>query len=254
MNYALEAFNQNECIIVDFIGKIKEIKYLTDEQKKILSNILKKVDYNLILFNLQTLFLYFVRNKNIDGTEKLIEEIDLLPNNIIKLDEKVFSAFKNSQFDIQLNQLVDCYEYIEQYNYDKILLNVSKNINNKLTEKQISELNKHFKSKENLLINKQDLGNALKKYICRFLLGDRFKNVEQNIFLYLKFKKELWNEKINSEKNQIQFEREIDELESINIIISQSIDFYDKLGIEDKQDKNKEKKIKKKKRKNNLDY
>ena len=254
MNYALEAFNQNECIILDFIEKIKEIQYLTYEQKIILSNILEKVDYNLILFNLQTLFLYFVRNKNIDGTEILIEEIDLLPNNIIKLDEKVFSVFKNSQFNIRLNQLVDCYEYIEQYNYDKILLNVSKSINNKLSEKQISELNKHFLSEENLLINKQDLGNAVRKYICRFLLGDRFKNVEQNIFCYLKLKKELWKEKINNEENQIQFQREIEELESINIIISQSIDFYEKLGIEAKHDKNKEKKIKRKKRKNNLDY
>ena len=263
ITYALEGFNQNENIILDFIEKIKDINYLTKEEKDTLLNILRKVDYKLILFNLQSLFLYFVRKKNIDGTELLNEELDLLQNNnIIKLDEEIFNIF-STHFKIKVNQLIDCYEFVEFYNYDKIILNVPKKIRDKLNKEQIKQLDEYFSSKENYLINKNDLGNAVRKYICRYLVGDRFQNIYWNIFIFLKEKKELWNENINIEKNEAQFKKEIGELESFNIYISQAIDFYEKLGGERaEQEKNNEKntfnknsnKIKKKKAKTNLDY
>ena len=141
--------------------------------------------------------------------------------------------------------------------------NVSKNINLNLEDSQIEKLNKHFNSKDNYLITKEDLGNAVRKFISRFLVGDRFKNIEWNIFLLLKRKSELWNEKIKSKENKVQFNKEIEKLDSINIKIMQSIDFYEKLGIgrdeeikkqkidkENKKDKNKKRKGKKK----DLDY
>ena len=231
ITYAFEGFNQNECIILDFQKKMKEIKYLINEEKSILSNIMEKVDYKLILFNLQSLFLYFTKKRNIDGNENLLDEINLLPKTIIKIDEDIINSFKSNQFDIKLNKLIDCYEYIEFYNYDKILVNVSKDINNSLTEEQVSKLNKHF-SMNNVLITKNDLGNAVRKFISRFLVSQKFKNINWNIFLLLREKKELWNEKINLEENEMQFNKEIDELDSINIEIKQSIDFYEKLGGE----------------------
>ena len=258
ITYAFEGFNQNECIILDFQKKMKEIKYLTNQEKSILSNIMEKVDYKLILFNLQSLFLYFTKKRNIDGNENLLDEINLLPKTIIKIDEDIINSFKSNQFDIKLNKLIDCYEYIEFYNYDKILVNVSKDINNSLTEEQVSKLNKHF-SMNNVLITKNDLGNAVRKIISRFLVSQKFKNINWNIFLLLREKKELWNEKINLEENEMQFNKEIDELDSINIEIKQSIDFYEKLGGErveenkiEENDVQKKKKSKKKKRK--LDY
>ena len=259
ITYAFEGFNKNECIIVDFQEKIKEIKLLTPEEKETLSNILQKADYKLFLFNLQSLFYYFTKKRNIDGNELLIEEINLLPKNIIKIDEEMIDLFKNNQFNITLNKLIDCYEYIEFFNYDKILQNVTKNINTNLTEEQITKLNEHF-TLDNLIITIKDLGDAVRKFISRFLVGDTFKNIDWNIFLLLREKKELWNEKINSEENREQFNKEIDKLDSINIKIKQSIDFYEKLGGErarqkEKKDDNKaKKKNNKNKGKRFLDY
>ena len=184
ITYAFEGFNQNECIILDFQKKM----YLTNQEKSILSNIMEKVDYKLILFNLQSLFLYFTKKRNIDGNENLLDEINLLPKTIIKIDEDIINSFKSNQFDIKLNKLIDCYEYIEFYNYDKILINVSKDINNSLTEEQVSKLNKHF-SMNNVLITKNDLGNAVRKFISRFLVSQKFKNINWNIFLLLREKK-----------------------------------------------------------------
>ena len=77
--YAFEGFNQNECIILDFKEKIKEVKLLSNEEKVNLSNLIERIDYKLILFNLQSLFLYFVNKKNISGDEILIDEINQLP-------------------------------------------------------------------------------------------------------------------------------------------------------------------------------
>ena len=211
---------------------------------------------------MQSLFLYFTKKININGDEIFIEEIQNLPKNYIKLDDEFINIFNNHQFKIKLNQLIDCYEYVEFLNYDKILTNVSKNINSNLKVDQIDKLNKHFESKDNYLITKKDLGNAVRKFISRFLVGDRFKNIHWNIFLLLKEKSELWNEKINSKENEEQFNKEIEKLESINITIMQSIDFYEKLGGERAEEKqinkkdnvNKKDKKKKRKGKRGTDY
>ena len=263
ITYAFEGFNQNECIILDFKEKIKEIKYLTKEEKMNLSNIFKKIDYKLLLFDLQSLFLYFNTKRNIDGNESLIEEINNLPKNIVKIDEEIVNNFKNYNFNINLNKLIDCYEYIEFYNYDKILIYVSKKINENLNEEQIKKLNEHFSNENQLLISKKDLGNAVRKFICRFLIGEKFKNIDWNIILFLREKKELWNDKINSEENENKFKEEMDKLDSFNIIINQSIDFYEKLGgeraekeqnEENENSKRKTNKTKGKKGKRKLDY
>ena len=171
----------------------------------------------------------------------------------------MIDIFKNNNFNITLNKLIDCYEYIEFFNYDKILQNVSKSINTNLTDEQIKKLNEHF-TLNNLIITINDLSNAVRKFISRFLVGDTFKNIEWNIFLLLKEKKELWNEKINSVENEEKFKKEIDDLDSINIKIKQSIDFYEKLGgeraqLKENNEANKlKKKNNKKKGKRFLDY
>ena len=260
ISYTFEGFNQNECIILDFKEKIKECKLLSNEEKVNLSNLIERIDYNLILFNLQSLFLYFVNKKNISGEEILIDEINQLPKKIIKLDEQFIQIFENPQLKIQLNQLIDCYDYIEFLNYDKILTNVSKNVNTNLENEQIEKLNQHFDTEKKLLIKKGDLGIAVRKFISRFLIGERFKNFDWNIFVLLKYKNELWNDKIIAEENEKQFNEEIEQLENINIKFKQAIDFYEKLGgerAENKQNnKNNDKENKKRKKKNrgNVDY
>lgn len=257
--YAFEGFNQNECIILEFRNKIKEVKYLTKEEKVILSNILQKVDYKLILFNLQTLFLYFINKRNIDGSEILMDEINILPKNIVRIDEEIINAFKIHHFKIQLNKLIDCYEFIEYFNYDKILKNVSKDIHNKLDDGQIKLLNQHFLLEDNI-ISKKDLGCAVRKFISRFLVGEKFKYINENIIIFLRIKNELWSEEINVEENE-KFKKEMDDLYSINIKINKSIDFYEKLGGEriaknqNNENMNQRKQNnKKKKGKRNLDY
>eukprot|EP00833_Pecoramyces_ruminatium_P010934 jgi/Orpsp1_1/1184966/evm.model.c7180000091747.1 len=227
--YAFEGFNQNENVILDFKEKIKTINYLSNEEKANISNMIERIDFKLILFNLQSLFLYFINKRNITGEEILNEEINQLPSKIIKLDDDFINIFKNLKF--KLNQLIDCYEYIEFLNYDKIIKNVSSNATVKLEGKQIEELKKYF-NKNDLLISKRELGNVVRKFISRFLISDRFKNYDWNIFVLLKYKTELWNDNIVKEENEEKFDEEIEQLENLDIKISQSINFYEELGGE----------------------
>ena len=262
ITYAFECFNQNHCIILDFKDKINEIKVLTSEEKATFSKIIEKIDYKIILFNMQSLFLYFNEKININGNEILIEEIKNIPDNLNILDPEFINIFETFQFKIKLNKFIDCYEFVEFLNYDKILTNVSKNINSKLEDEQIDNLNRHFESKDNFLITKKDLGIAVRKFISRFLVGENFKNIESNILDWIKEKNELWNEKILSKEYEEQFDKEMKQLYSIDIKIKQSIDFYEKLGgeraeeskINKNENLNKKDKKKKRKGKREMDY
>ena len=56
---------------------------------------IERIDYKLILFNLQSLFLYFTNKRNILGDEVLIDEINQLPKKIVKLDDDFINIFQH---------------------------------------------------------------------------------------------------------------------------------------------------------------
>eukprot|EP00833_Pecoramyces_ruminatium_P002451 jgi/Orpsp1_1/1176483/evm.model.c7180000057803.1 len=170
ITYSFEGFNQNESIISNFREKIKNLESLTSEEKESIDNLIKRIDYKTILFNLQSLLLYFNNERNINGNEILPNEINHLPKSIIRLDTDFINIFKNTQLkDLKLNKLISFYEYIEFINYDKILKNVPRNTEStqeelkeinqyinayfKLEKEQIDNLNKHFENENELLIS-----------------------------------------------------------------------------------------------------
>ena len=196
--YEFEGFNHNNNLILNYKEKIKEIKLLSNEEKVNFENIIEKIDYKLILFNLQTLFLYFVNKSNIIGNELLIKEINEIPKKIIKLDDDFIKIFENPQINIKLSQLIDCYEFVEYLNYDNILNNVSIKAKNNIEKENLDKLNNYFNSKneKKLLITKEILGNTVRKFISRYLFGEGFRNFDWNIFQFLQYKNELWDDKI----------------------------------------------------------
>ncbi len=56
-----------------------KLNHYPNEEKSNLSNLIERIDYKLFLFNLQSLFLYFVKKNNISGEEILIDGIIQLP-------------------------------------------------------------------------------------------------------------------------------------------------------------------------------
>jgi len=248
ITYSFEGFNQNESIISDFREKIKKSEALSSEEKAAIINLVKEMDYTVILFNLQSLLLYFNNKRNIAGDELLLDEIRKLPKKIIQLDKEFINIFQNHKLsNIKLKKIIDFYEFIEYINYPKIVKNVPRNTELSqeeikeldqhinayalLESEQLESLNEHFK-KDNLLISKLDLQQAIRKFISRFLVSERYKNFNWNIFQTIQYKSELWKFEIISDENEDKFNEEIDCLSTTNIKIEQSIDLYEKLGVE----------------------
>eukprot|EP00833_Pecoramyces_ruminatium_P005046 jgi/Orpsp1_1/1179078/evm.model.c7180000067839.1 len=216
IKYNFEEFIQNDSFILNFKNLVENNKLLTSDERTEINNFNKKNDYKSILFNLQTLLLYFTNYKKINRTNSLKEELNIFPYNIIKIDKEFSNNIKNLTFDIKLNKLIDFYEYIEFLNYRHILNNVSEKAKKKLDENQIKELKKHFNNKNNsLVISKKELQFTLRKFITRYLVCDKF-NFDFNIFEILKIKNELWNEKIIS-SNKDKFKEEILQLQNLKI-------------------------------------
>jgi len=227
ISYMNEGFANNANIITDFMDKIVEIKPLSSDDKSSIDNINQKIDYKIILINLETLFSYFTNKRNINGNELLIEEIKHIPREIIKLNEDFIRTIVNLQLNIHLNQLIDFYDYIEVKNFNKIIKEVSNEAKNDLDSTQENNLRTHFNNK-NILITKKDLENALRKIISRFLANNIYKHYDWNICWIIdkNDKPELWNNIILSDENNERFDKELHELEKFNIKIGQSVAFY----------------------------
>eukprot|EP00833_Pecoramyces_ruminatium_P010610 jgi/Orpsp1_1/1184642/evm.model.c7180000090364.1 len=165
ISYTSEGFTKNYNIISDFKNKIEREEVLEKEDKNNIKNSIERFNYDVILVNLQSLFLYFTNKRNINGNELLLNEIKNLPEKIIKLDVDFRRLISLNQLnDIKLNQLIDLYNYIEDISYDKIIKNVSKEAYNLLDKKQTELLNNHF-NQENILISKKDMCKAVQKFI-----------------------------------------------------------------------------------------
>ncbi|OUM66041.1 hypothetical protein PIROE2DRAFT_6839 [Piromyces sp. E2] len=222
IKYIMEDFNQNDSVICDFKNKINNSdEMLTDVEKNIIT---ENNDYKLLLFNIQTLFIYF-NSKNISGEELLKDEIISLPENVI-LDKKFLNSFKNS--NIKLNKLVHLYEYIELLNFNNVKKIISLK-QEKLNVNQMVSLKKYFE-KSNLLITKDCLKDTVRKFISRYLVNDNFNYLKLNICRILELKTELWNVDFSNKEMKRTFKHNINSLKKINILIEQSIDFYDTLS------------------------
>jgi len=226
ITYKFEGFSQNANIITDFKNKIVHEETLSYEEKSSIEKLIEKIDYKLILSNIQSLFLYFINKKNIMGQESLMNEIEHLPIRAnIKLDEDFVRTIRFLQLDIKLSQLIEFYEYIEYLCFDKIMKNISKKAFVELTDEQKVELKKHFNNNDNLLISKEELGQAVRKLITRFLDNDDAIYFIWPINYFLKEKPELWDKKYLSDENISKFEEEMDEFE--DIIVGQAVHLYE---------------------------
>ena len=228
ITFAYEGFNQNESIILDFKGKIKNTQLLSELDKINMSYFIENTDYNLILFNLQSLFLYFINKRNIKGNEILINELDQMPTKIINLDQNFIDFIKNFP-EIRLNQMIDCYEYIESLNFYEIVNKIPKNTQIPMTSDQILNFDHHFNNNNILLITKNELSEVIRKFISRFLVSERFRHFEWNLMDILELKEELWTKNVICKENEARFNEEIDKLKLFNIKINQSLSFYNRL-------------------------
>ena len=100
----------------------------------------------------------------------------------------------------------------------------------KLNEKSKEKINNYYK-KNNSIINKKDLSNAIRLFITLSLFQEedkenKIKKNKNNIMTYLN-SPDLWKNEIYYDKN---FQQNLNELKFMDIKINQSISLYEFLG------------------------
>ena len=232
VTYRFETFSgNNSSVIMDFINQFPQNK-LSINQKNYINELIEKINPQTIMFSIQMIIFYLFnnKNKNIYNKNTQINEIFIhLPSYIII--QKDMKILFNQTNNFCIKHLIDIFEFMEEKNYNFIIENVNYdykiNLNPEINENMIKD---YFKNKNELLIKKNILESAIRKFISRFLTGtskqEEFKN-DDNLFYYLEYKEEIWPFTIFNHEN---FGTEIENLrKKFNVLLNQIVTFYELL-------------------------
>lgn len=241
ITYKYEGFRgKNSQILTNYQEKYIPKKLINEEITKIfefIENENSKEKYEF-LFDLQKIINY-IQNENYENEHKVNDIIKKMPS-IIHLSEKIRNFFNNNDISIKkddieinlftVNSLIEFYLLFEHLCWDEIRQNINKDYNKKLTEKQINELESYFKeNNNNRIITKINLSTAIRRFISKYLSGDREvieKNENNDLILELK-RADLWD---YSFVFHPYFEEEMEKIKKFNFKVSQSMDLYVQLG------------------------
>jgi hypothetical protein len=232
VTYRFETFSgNNSSIISDFINQFPQDK-LSTIQKDYINVLIETIDPQTIMFSIQMIIFYLLNNKekNIYNKNTQVNKIFIgLPSYIII--QKDMKILFNQSNNFCIKHLINIFEFMEEKNYNFIVENVDYDykieLNSQINAKMIKD---YFKNEKQLLIKKNILESAIRKFISRFLTGtskqENFKN-DENLFYYLEYKEELWPFEIFNNEN---FGNEIDNLRNkFNVLLNQIVTFYELL-------------------------
>jgi hypothetical protein len=165
---------------------------------------------NAIYYNLQYIIIYLVqkyKKKNDDETKKI--SLKTLVNAIKKDGYNIEPNFPCN--NICISNVFSLYEIIEEIYFDKNKNNIKPN---KIENNKKEDVEKYFE-KDNLLIDKEKISNAVKKYYLRYCLGDYEKkeDILKNMDMDKLMKDDIWEEEILKKE---QFKNEFKELKILN--------------------------------------
>ena len=246
---------------------LKNKKMLNDN---IIEFIYNNEDFKYKITNLFTLFegKYKYKNKNNISSDKraihdfikekenniffyktiindFIELIKFLINNDIKVEDKIFeviekynlknifssdfSKFFEKNGDISIEKALQIFNIFLKCIFTYVISHMKK-YQEKLNEKSKEKINNYYK-KNNSIINKKDLSNAIRLFITLSLFQEedkenKIKKNKNNIMTYLN-SPDLWKNEIYYDKN---FQQNLNELKFMDIKINQSISLYEFLG------------------------
>ena len=225
IRYGFEVFlEDNSNIINEFIQKYKQIS-LNEDEIKILDNFYNEKDnFPQFLFTLQLLISYLTK-ENYNNNLSLYEIINKISKFVyIEENYKIFFE-KNNNFT--LSNLISIFEYIEFLCFPKLINNINPVYKEDINDEEINKINKYFENNKDIIIKKEILAISVRRFISRFLTGERvqlqFKE-DEHLLYFIQIKEEFWSEQIF---NNSKFNEEIDLMsKSFFIKVNQSLKFY----------------------------
>ena len=223
--YGFEAFiDDNSNIINEFSKKYQQIS-LNQDEIKILYNFYNEKDiFPQFLFTLQLLISYLI-NENFENNISLYKIINKI-SKFIHI-ETIYKIFFEKNNNFKLSNLISIFEYIEFLCFPKLINNINPIYKEDINDEEINKINLYFEKNKDIIINKEILAISIRRFISRFLTGDRIQiqfKEDENILYFIQLKQEFWSETIF---NNSKFDEEIDLMsKSFFIKVNQSLNFY----------------------------
>ena len=226
---------EDSSILVEYINKYNQ-RELTKEEKESINELLKGNNnsrfYNDVFSSLLLLMNQIVK-ENYNQNDLIYNIIKQLPKYVI-LNEKLVNFLKNKyeyyseEKIFTINSLVSIFEYFEGLCWLDIKKNILEDYQLILTEKAQNYILDYFENNQDKLIDKKNFAFALRRLISRTLVGTRQDieiKSEAKLKLYI-YRQDLWNKEII--ENEL-FDKEIDEIFKVEILIGQSMKLHDLL-------------------------
>ena len=176
------------------------------------------------MFSLLQLIAFFEKQSFTNETP-ILDGINKLPR-YLKIQSTVLDFFKNNA-DFTMDVLIEIYEHIELLCVDEIMEHVENTYKEDLEREDIEKINKTLQLFPYNNITKEDLANAVRRYICRMFGGRRMDMEEPNseLFYYLS-REELWPVSLRNNED-VDIENTMYELQAqFGITKAKSVEFY----------------------------
>ena len=221
LNYKQIDLTEDEIIII--------IKYIKKRKIK------GKSDFTEFFSSLNLLIFYLLNNRAL-STDKISKILTEKPP-YLKISEDCKEFFENDGKEFEINKLMNIFFYIEHLCFDDLTKNLPQDLQISIdSETQEKIKKKLFESnKENIYYSIKDLAAALRRYISRYLVGDRqdVEIDEKRMLSYELTRLDLWEEKIGKLKNLDDIIK--NQLGEFNLNIGQAFSLYKIIGEEDKE-------------------
>ena len=235
-NY-IEKYNPQRKLIPEEINAIFD--YIENDELKSKVENTKKTEF---LFDLQKIINY-IQNENFKNEHNINEIISKMPQimnlgnikEFFKINDKLSEDNKTHLFTV--NSLVDLYNLFEHLCWEDIKNNINNEYKKKIEEEKVNQINDYFteiEKDEKKIIKRLNLSTAIRRYISKYLSGQRGDNeINENQQLILQLKRaDLWDYLFVEHPF---FENEMDQLNNIfKFTLGEVMDLYEKLGTDDK--------------------
>jgi len=220
-NYKQSDLSENEIIII--------IKYIKRRRRN------GNSDFTEFFSSLNLLIFYLINNKALitDKISKILKE----KPSYLKISEDCDEFFEKDGKEFEVNKLMNIFFYIEHLCFEDLCQTLQPEFKISIDNKTQEKIKKNLleTNNENKYYSIKDLGAALRRYISRYLVGNRqdIEIDEKRMLSYELSRLDLWEEKIGQLNNLEKLVK--DQIGEYKLNIGQSFSLYEIIGKEDKE-------------------
>ena len=239
VSYWGEGFNGGKSdVLQQFYKKYKQTDLDKDEKKKIIQYFSKNNagNINKKIYGTMQLIIFYLLNNNLDEKKK-IREIEF--PNYLRIDTEFIEFLTNQGKDFTADKIMAIFFLFEHLCFNDLCNNLQKEYKEEFSNEINEKIENNFlnnNNNENEILTIKELSAAVRRFISRYLVGNKTEdNIIPNSLLLPQLKRpDLWGEKIGKLQN-------LDELisrklQELNLTVGQSFKFYEKIKLEDEQE------------------